>query len=108
MDRDFATGVDVEVKSAIRRSLAVTATPATSIDADKRAETPTGAATRVTHTDDRLLARLADARSNKVIFVSHCMLDENVRYLGGAFHSGAPPEAAQLVARGRPLPDAVP
>ena len=28
--------------------------------------------------------RLADARSRKVAFVSHCLLNQNVRYLGGA------------------------
>jgi hypothetical protein len=39
----------------------------------------------MTSADQYLIERLADARSNKVIFVSHCLLDENVRYLGGAF-----------------------
>jgi predicted secreted protein len=29
--------------------------------------------------------KLADERSRKVMFVSHCILNENVRYLGGAF-----------------------
>lgn len=32
-----------------------------------------------------LTQKLKDARSKKVIFVSHCILNENVRYLGGAF-----------------------
>lgn len=35
-----------------------------------------------------LLDRLGDERSKKVIFVSHCLLNENVRYLGGAFRPG--------------------
>lgn len=39
-----------------------------------------------------LRRRLADERSGKVAFVSHCLLNENTRYLGGAFHAGAVPE----------------
>jgi hypothetical protein len=35
-----------------------------------------------------LLERLKDERSKRVIFVSHCLLNENTRYLGGAFRSG--------------------
>jgi hypothetical protein len=35
-----------------------------------------------------LQARLADRRSRRVIFVSHCLLNENVRYLGGACYPG--------------------
>ena len=35
-----------------------------------------------------LLERLKDERSNRVIFVSHCLLNENTRYLGGAFRRG--------------------
>ncbi len=31
-----------------------------------------------------LVARLADARSRRVVFVSHCLLNENVRFLAGA------------------------
>ena len=31
-----------------------------------------------------LLNRLADDRSKRVIFLSHCLLNENTRYLGGA------------------------
>ena len=52
------------------------------------------------HADESLLERLADSRSDEVIFGAHCILDENVRYLGGAFHGGAVPEAARLVASG--------
>jgi uncharacterized protein YbbK (DUF523 family) len=36
--------------------------------------------------------RLADERGRRVAFVSHCLLNENTRYLGGAFKSGAVPE----------------
>lgn len=36
----------------------------------------------------RLQANLRDERSGRVVFVSHCLLNENTRYLGGAFRSG--------------------
>jgi uncharacterized protein YbbK (DUF523 family) len=39
-----------------------------------------------------LRRRLADERSGRVVFVSHCLLNENTRYLGGAFQAGAVPE----------------
>jgi predicted secreted protein len=32
--------------------------------------------------------RLADARGRRVVFLSHCLLDENTRYLGGARRAG--------------------
>jgi uncharacterized protein YbbK (DUF523 family) len=35
-----------------------------------------------------LLERLKDERSKRVIFVSRCLLNENTRYLGGAFRPG--------------------
>ncbi len=35
-----------------------------------------------------LLERLKDERGKRVIFVSHCLLNENTRYLGGAFRRG--------------------
>ena len=35
-----------------------------------------------------LLERLKDERSKRVVFVSHCLLNENTRYLGGAFRRG--------------------
>jgi len=35
-----------------------------------------------------LLERLKDERGKRVIFVSHCLLNENTRYLGGAFRLG--------------------
>ncbi|HET7784538.1 MAG TPA: hypothetical protein VFL36_01080 [Myxococcales bacterium] len=40
-----------------------------------------------------LEARLADERSRRVLLVSHCLLNQNVRYLGGAFRPGMVPEA---------------
>lgn len=39
-------------------------------------------------TRQRLLERLQDERSKRVIFVSHCVLNENSRYPGGAFRRG--------------------
>ena len=42
-----------------------------------------------------LLERLRDQRSRKVIFLSHCLLNENTRYLGGACHGGCIPEIVQ-------------
>lgn len=35
-----------------------------------------------------LRTRLDDERSGRVVFVSHCLLNENTRYLGGAFRPG--------------------
>lgn len=32
---------------------------------------------------------LKDKRSKKVVFLAHCLLNENTRYLGGACHQGA-------------------
>jgi len=34
---------------------------------------------------DALLEQLKDERGKRIVFVSHCLLNENVRYLGGAF-----------------------
>jgi uncharacterized protein YbbK (DUF523 family) len=39
--------------------------------------------------------QLRDDRSRRVVFVSHCLLNENTRYLGGAFRAGG---VAELVA----------
>jgi predicted secreted protein len=48
-----------------------------------------------------LQRRLADARGRRVVFVSHCLLNENTRYLGGAFQAGAVPELVErLVEQG--------
>ena len=50
---------------------------------------------------DDLVAKLPDARSRTVVFVSHCVLNENVRYLGGACRRGCIPEiVATCVDRG--------
>jgi predicted secreted protein len=38
---------------------------------------------------EQLRLQLADARSGRVIFLSHCLLNQNVRYLGGAGRAGA-------------------
>ena len=35
-----------------------------------------------------VVAQLRDERSGRVLFVSHCLLNENVRYPGGAFRPG--------------------
>ena len=50
--------------------------------------------------DTAFYERLADARGNRVVFLSHCLLNENVRYQGGAFHSGAVPELHALIRTG--------
>ena len=49
---------------------------------------------------EELAGRLADARGREVVFVSHCLLNENARYLGGAFHRGAVPEMLELLGTG--------
>ena len=36
-----------------------------------------------------LRSQLRDERSGRVVFISHCLLNENTRYLGGAFRPGA-------------------
>lgn len=43
------------------------------------------------HTLNKLRKKLADERSNKILMVSHCILNENTRYLGGAFCKGIIP-----------------
>lgn len=54
---------------------------------------PSGAASCRPATAAEWAARLADQRSHRVLFVSHCLLDQNVRYPGGAFRPGVVPEA---------------
>jgi predicted secreted protein len=52
--------------------------------------------------DDRatvLFERLGDSRSKQVAFVSHCLLNENVRYLGGAFRPGGIAEVVNELQR---------
>jgi predicted secreted protein len=41
------------------------------------------------HPINDLRRRLGDRRSGRVVFISHCLLNENVRYLGGATRPGA-------------------
>jgi predicted secreted protein len=46
-------------------------------------------------------AKLRDERSGKVVFLSHCLLNENTRYLGGACRPGAIEEVVRpCLARG--------
>jgi uncharacterized protein YbbK (DUF523 family) len=37
---------------------------------------------------EQLQDKLADARANRVVYLSHCLLNQNVRYLGGAGRAG--------------------
>ncbi|HEY7605462.1 MAG TPA: hypothetical protein VID07_01660 [Actinomycetes bacterium] len=48
---------------------------------------------------DLLRNRLQDERSGKVLVLSHCLLNQNVRYLGGAVHPGMVEEALQEARR---------
>jgi len=49
----------------------------------------------------RVMEKLKDERSKKVIFVAHCILNENTRWLGGAFRRGCIDEIVdQLQDRG--------
>lgn len=43
----------------------------------------------------RVRSALADERSGRVVFLSHCLLNENTRYPGGAFRPGAVLEVAE-------------
>jgi predicted secreted protein len=43
----------------------------------------------------RWAEQLADQRSRRVVFLSHCLLNENTRYLGGACRCGAVGEVVQ-------------
>jgi len=42
------------------------------------------------------LDRLADERSRKVVFLSHCLLNENTRYPGGACRAGCVEEVVRV------------
>ncbi|ORV60297.1 hypothetical protein AWC03_12790 [Mycobacterium europaeum] len=42
-----------------------------------------------------LLDQLRDERGRRVVLVSHCLLNENTRYAGGATRPGAVPEAVE-------------
>ncbi|NPD88739.1 MAG: hypothetical protein HGN29_08435 [Asgard group archaeon] len=41
--------------------------------------------------------RLHDERSKKIILLSHCILNENSRYMGGAFREGSIDEIVDLL-----------
>lgn len=45
-----------------------------------------------------LFEKLKDERSKKVLFVSHCFLNENTRYFGGAFCHGVHPDIVKEIA----------
>jgi predicted secreted protein len=46
-------------------------------------------------------SRLVDARGKRVVFLAHCLLNQNTRYLGGALSAGAVSEVLQAcLARG--------
>lgn len=46
-----------------------------------------------------LLQRLRDRRSQRVVFLSHCILNENTRYLGGACRGGCIQEIIEQCVR---------
>jgi uncharacterized protein YbbK (DUF523 family) len=46
-----------------------------------------------------LVGRLADERGKRVVFLSHCLLNQNVRYLGGATRPGGLPEVVSALQR---------
>ena len=46
-----------------------------------------------------LTEKLKDERSKKVVFVAHCILNENTRYLGGAFRKGCIDEIVDEIQR---------
>jgi predicted secreted protein len=48
---------------------------------------------------DLLRDRLQDKRSGKVLVLSHCLLNQNVRYLGGAVHPGMVADALEEARR---------
>jgi len=49
----------------------------------------------------QLVERLRDARGRRVVFLSHCLLNENTRYLGGACVPGCRPEVLQRCLEGQ-------
>ena len=59
--------------------------------------TATTEAFRHTSRVDRLRLRISDRRSGRVVFLSHCLLNENVRYLGGATRPGGLDELVDAV-----------
>ena len=50
---------------------------------------------------EQLREQLADARGRRVVFLSHCLLNQNVRYPGGAGRAGGVDELVEgYLARG--------
>ena len=49
----------------------------------------------------RLVDRLRDGRGRRVVFLSHCLLNENTRYLGGACVPDCRPEVLQRCLEGQ-------
>ena len=49
---------------------------------------------------DTLRRALRDERSGRVVFLSHCLLNGNVRYLGGATRPGGVDEVVAPLQRG--------
>lgn len=47
-----------------------------------------------------LVHRLRDARGRRVVFLAHCLLNENTRYLGGACRAGCVQEILAQCTRG--------
>jgi predicted secreted protein len=48
---------------------------------------------------ERILEQLRDERSRRVVFVAHCILNQNTRYLGGAFRPGVVSEVLESYVR---------
>lgn len=48
---------------------------------------------------EQLLRQLCDERGGRVIFVAHCILNQNTRYLGGAYRSGCVDEIVDALQR---------
>ncbi|MGZ4276723.1 MAG: hypothetical protein ACXVFK_08425 [Solirubrobacteraceae bacterium] len=55
---------------------------------------------RASFRERQVLDRLRDERSGRVMLVSHCLLNENTRYAGGAFRPGAVEEVVDELVRG--------
>ena len=51
--------------------------------------------TRAPNGNMAVLDKMRDARGRRVVFLSHCLLNENTRYPGGACRPGCIPEVVQ-------------
>lgn len=65
------------------------------------AAVPAGPVRLVTTKLELMRRVLRDERSERVVFVSHCLLNQNVRYLGGATRPGACEEAVATLMHAR-------